>query len=130
MSFHGDQQYRSRFLEAAPLTTGQKRMLFRLLYLNPDESDARRFSATKQLRHARYGLYQGTKLQMLFWHVLSQTPEFGVYEFPSEESAVEFTEYIIQAADIDPDELHIEPFDYAQAGRIHAESAAAHLSSC
>ena len=69
-----------------------------------------------QLRHRTLGVFQGTALDMAFWHPSSQMPEYGLCRFSTEEDAQRYRDYLVSAHCADPmapEDLSVEPFDHS-----------------
>lgn len=69
-----------------------------------------------QLRHRTLGVFQGTAIEMAFWHPSSQMPEYGLCRFQTREDAQRYVSYLTSAECPEPlaaADLTIEPFDHA-----------------
>lgn len=66
-----------------------------------------------QVRHKDMGIFQGELLGMGFWHPMSEQPEQGLCEFPTEVIACVFIAHYVQegVGDFKFDDFVIEPFD-------------------
>lgn len=69
-----------------------------------------------QLRHRTLGVFQGTALEMAFWHPSSQMPEYGLCRFSTTEEAHRYLTYLTSphcADPMAPGDLSVEAFDHA-----------------
>lgn len=66
-----------------------------------------------QVRHKQMGIFQGELWGMGFWHPMSDQPEQGLYEFPTEVKAKSFVRYYCDEGigDFKAEDFTIEPFD-------------------
>jgi len=77
-----------------------------------------------QVRHRSLGLYQGSAIELAFWHPSSGMPEYGLYRFATERQAQSLIDFLVSAACAEPlgrEDLQIEPFDLAEHERLVAE---------
>lgn len=74
-----------------------------------------------QVRHRTLGLYQGTALELAFWHPSSGMPEHGLWRFSTTEKAQAFIDFLCSpmcAEPMDRHDLTVEPFDHEQHQRL------------
>jgi hypothetical protein len=74
-----------------------------------------------QVRHRTLGIYQGSAIQLAFWHPSSGMPEYGLSRFPTEAKAQELIEFLCSPACAEPmqrEDLTIEPYDLAEHERL------------
>lgn len=74
-----------------------------------------------QVRHRTFGIYQGSAIELAFWHPSSAMPEYGLCRFPTEEKARAFIEFLCSPActeRMDPADLTVEPYDLAEHERL------------
>lgn len=66
-----------------------------------------------QVRHKKFGIFQGELLGIGFWHPMTEQPEQGLYEFPTKVEACAFIGYCITEGmgDFRVEDFTIEPFD-------------------
>ena len=66
-----------------------------------------------QVRHKDMGIFQGEFLGFGFWHPMSDVPEQGLCEFPTEVMACAFIAYYVgdEACAFQAEDFSIEPFD-------------------
>lgn len=77
-----------------------------------------------QVRHRALGIYQGSAIELAFWHPSSAMPEYGLCRFSTEEKARAFIEFLCSPActeRMDPADLIIEPYDLAEHERLISE---------
>jgi hypothetical protein len=77
-----------------------------------------------QLRHRALGIYQGSAIELAFWHPSSGMPEYGLCRFSTKEKAqalVDFLTSPVSAEPFDPKDLTIEPYDLAEHERLTTE---------
>ncbi len=73
-----------------------------------------------QVRHRTLGIFQGTAVEMAFWHPSSGMPEYGLCRFATKDKAQSYVEFFCSARCAEPlrrEDLTIEPFDEA----LHAQ---------
>ena len=73
-----------------------------------------------QVRHRTLGIFQGTAVEMAFWHPSSGMPEYGLCRFGTEDKAQAYVDFFCSARCAEPlrrEDLTIEPFDEA----LHAQ---------
>ncbi len=73
-----------------------------------------------QVRHRTLGIFQGTAVEMAFWHPSSGMPEYGLCRFATEDKAWAYVDFFCSARCAEPlrrEDLTIEPFD----GALHAQ---------
>jgi len=72
---------------------------------------------TYQVRHRRYGVFQGVELfdrgAAMCYHPTADVPEMGICEFPDRAAAEKFVTWALQIDSLGykPEELSIEPYD-------------------
>jgi hypothetical protein len=77
-----------------------------------------------QIRHCTLGIYQGSAIELAFWHPSSGMPEYGLCRFPTEEKAQALIEFLcspVCAESMDQSDLTIEPYDLAEHERLISE---------
>ncbi len=74
-----------------------------------------------QIRHRSLGIYQGSAIELAFWHPSSGMPEYGLCRFSTAEKAQAFIEFLcspVCAESMDRTDLTIEPYDLAEHERL------------
>ena len=74
-----------------------------------------------QIRHRTLGIYQGSAIELAFWHPSSRMPEYGLCRFSTEGKAQTFIEFLCSPAcgePMDRADLTIEPYDLAEHERL------------
>jgi hypothetical protein len=77
-----------------------------------------------QVRHRTLGIYQGSAIDLAFWHPASGMSEHGLCRFTTREKAQALIDLLCSSACIEPMErqdLTIEPFDTAEHDRLVTE---------
>ena len=77
-----------------------------------------------QVRHRTLGIYQGSALELAFWHPSSTLPEYGLARFATEEKAQTLIEFFCSPAcaeRMERNDLTIEPYDLAEHERMISE---------
>jgi hypothetical protein len=77
-----------------------------------------------QVRHRTLGIYQGSAIDLAFWHPSSSMPEHGLRRFSTRAKAQTLIDVLCSSACIEPmnrDDLTIEPFDIAEHDRLLTE---------
>jgi hypothetical protein len=77
-----------------------------------------------QVRHRTLGIYQGSAIELAFWHPSSCMPEHGLYRFATEDKAQALIDFLCSlrcAEPMDQKDLRIEPYDLAQHEELLAE---------
>lgn len=77
-----------------------------------------------QLRHRTLGIFQGTAIEVAFWHPSSALPEYGLCRFASETDAAQYVAFVSSPACPEPllaEDLTIEPFDHGLHERLVLE---------
>src|SRR5262249_21266020 len=77
-----------------------------------------------QIRHRSLGIYQGSAIDLAFWHPSSGLPEYGLCRFATIEAAESYVSYLSSSACPEPlerNDLIIEPYDLAQHEHLIAE---------
>lgn len=67
-----------------------------------------------QLRHRTLGIYQGSAVELAFWHPSSGMPEYGICRFGSKEKAQAYVDFLSSPKcpeRLNLNEFTIEPFD-------------------
>ena len=89
---------------------------------------AREFSAQQpggfQVRHRTLGVYQGTAVELAFWHPSSGMPEHGLCRFSTELKAQALIDFLCSSLCGEPMEradLTIEPYDHDEHDRLIAD---------
>ncbi|MGH7228754.1 MAG: hypothetical protein ACREIH_06000 [Nitrospiraceae bacterium] len=70
-----------------------------------------------QIRHRLLGIYQGSAIDLAFWHPSSGMPEYGLCRFDTEAKAQAYIDFLCSAScteSLNSKDLTIEPFDRAQ----------------
>lgn len=70
-----------------------------------------------QVRHRTLGIYQGSAIDLAFWHPSSGMPEHGLCRFATQEKAQAFIDFLCSsmcAEPMDRNDLTIEPYDLLQ----------------
>ncbi len=83
-----------------------------------------RLSGGFQLRHRTLGIYQGSAIELAFWHPSSGMPEYGLCRFPSRAKAEAMVAFLTSpscAEPLDPSDLSIEAYDLAEHERLTTE---------
>lgn len=78
-----------------------------------------------QIRHRSLGLYQGSAVQLAFWHPSSGMPEYGLCRFSTKEKAQSMIEFLSSPACAEPlarEDFQIEPFNLAEHERLISEN--------
>ncbi len=74
-----------------------------------------------QIRHRALGVYQGSAIELAFWHPSSGMPEYGLCRFSTEDHARAMIAFFTSpecAEPLNPRDLTIEPFDLAEHERL------------
>lgn len=74
-----------------------------------------------QVRHHTLGIYQGSAIDLAFWHPSSSMPEYGLCRFSTEESAQALIDFLSSPQCIEPlhrNDLTIEAYDLAEHDRL------------
>lgn len=77
-----------------------------------------------QVRHRTLGIYQGTAVELAFWHPSSCMPEYGFCRFATEAQAQALIDFLCSHACAEPlarEDLRIEPYDLAEHERLLTE---------
>ena len=77
-----------------------------------------------QIRHRSLGIYQGSAIELAFWHPSSGMPEYGLCRFPTEEKAQALIEFLcspVCAESMNRTDLMIEPYDVTEHERLISE---------
>ncbi len=77
-----------------------------------------------QVRHRSWGVYQGSAIELAFWHPSSAMPEYGLCRFSTKEKAQALVDFLTSAAcaePLDPQDLTIEPYDLDEHERLTTE---------
>ncbi len=83
-----------------------------------------RLSGGFQLRHRTLGIYQGSAIELAFWHPSSGMPEYGLCRFSTKEKAESMADFLAStlcAEPLDRSDLTIEPYDLAEHERLTTE---------
>ena len=77
-----------------------------------------------QLKHRSLGIYQGSAIELAFWHPSSGMPEYGLCRFSTRENAQALIDFLTStscAEPLNPQDLTIEPYDLAEHERLTTE---------
>ena len=77
-----------------------------------------------QVRHRSMGIYQGSAIELAFWHPSSAMPEYGLCRFSTKDKAQALIDFLVSsscAEPLDPNDLTVEPFDLAEHERLTTE---------
>jgi len=77
-----------------------------------------------QLRHRTLGVYQGSAIELAFWHPSSSMPEYGLCRFSTQDKAQSMIEFLSSQSCAEPlnrEDLAIEPYDLAEHERLTTE---------
>jgi hypothetical protein len=70
-----------------------------------------------QVRHRTLGIYQGSAIELAFWHPSSGMPEHGLCRFSTRDKAQALIDFFCSPRcpePMDRNDLTIEPYDLAQ----------------
>jgi hypothetical protein len=74
-----------------------------------------------QVRHRTLGIYQGSAIDLAFWHPSSGMPEHGLCRFSTRDKAQALIDVLSSSACMEPldiNDLTIEPYDVAEQDRL------------
>jgi hypothetical protein len=74
-----------------------------------------------QVRHRTLGIYQGSAIDLAFWHPSSGMPEHGICRFSTRDKAQALIDVLSSSACMEPlniNDLMIEPYDIAEQDRL------------
>ena len=77
-----------------------------------------------QVRHRSLGIYQGSAIELAFWHPSSAMPEYGLCRFSTKDKAQALIDFLTSptcAEPLDPHDLTIEPYDLTEHERLTTE---------
>ena len=77
-----------------------------------------------QVRHRSLGVYQGSAIELAFWHPSSAMPEYGLCRFSTKEKAQALIDFLTSsncAEPLDLEDLTIEPYDLSEHERLTTE---------
>jgi len=77
-----------------------------------------------QVRHRTLGIYQGSAIDLAFWHPSSGMPEYGLCRFSSVEKAQALIDFLCSPACAEPfdrNDVTIEPYDLEEHTRLVTE---------
>jgi hypothetical protein len=77
-----------------------------------------------QLKHRSLGVYQGSAIELAFWHPSSGMPEYGLCRFSTREKAQALMDFLTSTdcpEALNPQDLTIEPYDLAEHERLTTE---------
>lgn len=77
-----------------------------------------------QVRHRSLGIYQGSAIELAFWHPSSGMPEYGLCRFSTKEKAQALVDFLCSpmcAEPMDRNDLTIEACDLAEHDRLVTE---------
>ena len=78
-----------------------------------------------QIRHRTLGIYQGSAIELAFWHPSSGMPEYGLGRFATSENAQALIDFLCSsdcAEPMDRADLTIEPYDLTEHERMISEN--------
>jgi hypothetical protein len=74
-----------------------------------------------QVRHRLLGVYQGSAIDLAFWHPSSHMPEYGLCRFSTEDKAhglIDFLCSAMCAEPLDRSDLTVEPYDLTEHDQL------------
>lgn len=74
-----------------------------------------------QVRHRSLGIYQGSAIELAFWHPSSGMPEYGLCRFSTEMKAQALVDFLCSPMCGDPmdrEDLTVEPYDLTEHNRL------------
>ena len=77
-----------------------------------------------QIRHRLLGIYQGSAIDLAFWHPSSGIPEHGLCRFSTQDKAQALIDFLCSptcAEPMDRNDLTIEAYDLAEHDRLVTE---------
>jgi len=77
-----------------------------------------------QLKHRTLGIFQGSAIELAFWHPSSGMPEYGLCRFATKENAEAMVDFLTSphcAEPLERSDLTIEPYDLAEHERLTTE---------
>lgn len=77
-----------------------------------------------QVKHRVLGIYQGSAIELAFWHPSSGMPEYGLCRFSTKEKAQALVDFLTSPAcaePLNPLDLTIEPYDLTEHERLTME---------
>jgi len=77
-----------------------------------------------QVRHRAFGIYQGSAIDLAFWHPSSGMPVYGLCRFSSRDKAQALIDFLCSPLCTEPmvrTDLSIEPYDLAEHERLVTE---------
>jgi hypothetical protein len=77
-----------------------------------------------QVRHRKLGIYQGSAIELAFWHPSSGMPEYGLCRFSTQDKAQALIDFLCSpmcAEPMTPADLTIEPYDLTEHDRLIAD---------
>jgi hypothetical protein len=77
-----------------------------------------------QVRHRMLGIYQGSAIDLAFWHPSSNMPECGLCRISTEEKAQALIDFLCSAKCTEPldrNDLSVEPYDLKEHDRLVTE---------
>lgn len=78
-----------------------------------------------QVRHRTLGVYQGSAIELAFWHPSSGMPEYGLCRFSTAEKAQSMIDFLTSpgcAEQMNVHDLTIEPYDLAEHERLISDN--------
>ncbi len=78
-----------------------------------------------QLRHRTLGIYQGSAVELAFWHPSSGMPEYGICCFQSQDKAQAYVDFLSSPQCLEPlnhEDFTIEPFDQELHERLKSDN--------
>ncbi len=77
-----------------------------------------------QIRHRTLGIYQGSAIELAFWHPSSGMPEYGLCRFATKEKAESYRAYLCSSTcpeALEEQDLAIEAYDLAAHEELLSE---------
>lgn len=74
-----------------------------------------------QVRHRTLGIYQGSAIELAFWHPSSAMPEYGLCRFSTEAKAQALIDFLCSpqcGEPMDRNDLRLEPYDLDEHNRM------------
>ena len=74
-----------------------------------------------QVRHHTLGIYQGSAIDLAFWHPSSNMPEYGLCRFSTEDQAHALIDSLCSAMCTEPldrNDLTVEPYDLTKHDQL------------
>ena len=77
-----------------------------------------------QVKYRALGIYQGSAIELAFWHPSSGMPEYGLCRFSTKDKAQALVDFLASPAcaePLNPLDLTIEPYDLTEHERLTTE---------